>query len=116
MKILPLLYQGVSMKERGKIVFAIVICIFAVASSILSFFDQVFLGVAVVFCISFFMLLKHRTALIPRKRFSFFVNNDFKGEFQALGKLKEYHTLTLTLSIFFFILGVLGMFVMIFFK
>ena len=113
LEILPLLYQGVSMKERQKTVFALVICIFAVASGILSFFDQDFLMVTVVFGISLFMLSQHRTALIPRKPISF-LSNDFKSLFQAFGNLKGYHSLTWVLSILFFVFGVFAMLVTIF--
>ncbi len=88
------------------------ICLFTVASIILSFFDSIFWGVTVFFGISLVMIIQHRTALIPQKRVSLFINN-FKSPFQAFGKLKEYHAWTWALSILFFVLGVLGMLILI---
>ena len=101
------------MKERKKIIFAGVTCILMVVSIILSFFDQDFRGCAACFGISLFMAIQHRTALIPKKRVSLIIN-DFKRPFQSFGKLKEYHTWTWILSVFFFVLGALGTLIFIF--
>ena len=105
-------FKELNMKERKKAVLATAICIFAVASMILSFFDKAFWEVTAIFCISLFMITQHRTALIPKARISL-VTNNFKRSFQAFGKLKEYRAWTWVLSILFFALGALAMFSLI---